>query len=76
MTQLSADPLNAIARQQISAWVAALTKAGKSPSTVRGQYSLVRMVLAQAVKITKLPSNPADYVKLPPKAAAAVDDPA
>ena len=68
-------PLNAITREQISAWVAALTQAGKSPSTVRGAYFLVRMVLAQAVVDNALPSNPADYVKLPTKASAAVDNP-
>lgn len=60
-------PLNAITRGQISAWVKQLTDAGKSPSMVRYQYFLVRMVLAQAVQDNKLPSNPADYVKLPTK---------
>ena len=63
-------------RQRISAWVAALTKAGKSPSTVRYQYSLVRMVLAQAVVDNALASNPADYVKLPTKVSATHDNPA
>ena len=67
--------LNSITRQQISAWVERLADAGKSPSTVRYQYSLVRMALAQAVEDNALPSNPADYVKLPTKTAAAVDDP-
>ena len=42
---------------------------------MRGAYFLVRMVLAQAVVDNALPSNPADYVKLPTKASAAVDNP-
>jgi integrase len=68
-------PLNAITREQISEWVARLTQAGKNPSTVRYNYGLVRQVLAAAVADNALPSNPADYVKLPPKAATAVDAP-
>ena len=42
---------------------------------MRGAYFLVRMVLAQAVVDNALPSSPADYVKLPTKASAAVDNP-
>ena len=37
-------PLNAITREQISAWIQRLVAAGKKPPTVRYQYSLVRMV--------------------------------
>ena len=70
-------PLNAITRQQISEWVQRLTDAGKAPPTVRYQHSLVRMVLAQAVVDGRLPSNPADYVKLPGAGGtrAVVDEP-
>ena len=35
----------------------------------------VRMVLAQAVVDNQIPTNPADYVKLPSRHSAAVDDP-
>ena len=58
-------PLNAITRDDISAWVARMSKAGKRPSTIRNAYFLVRQVLGQAVEDGQLPANPADYVKLP-----------
>jgi len=73
-------PLNAVTREDISKWVAAMVKAGKKPSTIRNAYFLVRMVLAQAVVDGRLPVNPADYVKLPTDHNTghfrAVDDPA
>jgi hypothetical protein len=55
--------------------------AGKRPSTIRNAYFLVRQVLGQAVEDGRLPSNPADYVKLPTDhntgiRPALVDDPA
>jgi integrase len=72
-------PLNAITRDDISQWVAAMAKAGKRPSTIRNAYFLVRQVLAQAVADDALPANPADYVKLPTDhntgRGAVVDDP-
>lgn len=43
------DPVNAITRDDISAWVARMKAAGKRPSTIRNVYFLVRQVLAQAV---------------------------
>jgi integrase len=58
-------PLNAITRDDIQAWVARLLAAGKKPSTVRLAVLIVRQVLAQAVADGRLPSNPADYVRLP-----------
>ncbi|GAB4708673.1 tyrosine-type recombinase/integrase [Mycobacterium avium] len=76
-------PLNAITREQISRWVNRLVQAGKKPSTVRHNYFIVRMVLGQAVVDGWLPTNPADYVKLPTEhstgggsPAGVVDDPA
>lgn len=73
-------PLNAITRDDISKWVAAMVKAGKKPSTIRNAYFLVKQVLAQAVADEPLPVNPADYVKLPTDHntghVRAVDDPA
>jgi integrase len=71
-------PLNAVKREHISAWVAQLAEAGKKPPTIRYQYFLVRMILAQAVADGRLAANPADYVKLPGESGtrAVVDDPA
>jgi integrase len=72
----------AITRQQIAEWVAAMVASGKSPSTVRHNYFIVRMVLGQAVVDGRLRDNPADYVKLPSERTATsgtpgvVDDPA
>lgn len=71
----------AITRQQIADWIAAMVAAGKSPSTVRHNYFIVRMVLGQAVVDGRLRDNPADYVKLPSERTAnsgtpgVVDDP-
>jgi integrase len=73
-------PINAIRRDDISQWVAAMSKAGKKPATIRNAYFLVRQVLAQAVADGRLTGNPADYVKLPTDHntghVRAVDDPA
>ncbi len=44
-----AFPINMITRAGISEWVHALTRAGAKPSTVRNQFFVLRMVLAQAV---------------------------
>ena len=72
-------PLNAITRDDINEWVARQSAGGKKPSTIRNAYFLVRMVLADAVADGRLPSNPADYVKLPTDhntgRGAEVDDP-
>lgn len=69
-----------IRRDDISQWIAAMSKAGKKPSTIRNAYFLVRMVLAQAVADDALLANPADYVNLPTDHntgnGAVVDDPA
>lgn len=73
--------VGAITRQQIADWVQRMVAAGKSPSTVRHAYFVVRMVLAQAVVDGHLRDNPADYVKLPSEhstnggAPGVVDDP-
>ncbi|MGV9713986.1 tyrosine-type recombinase/integrase [Gordonia sp. NPDC003424] len=73
--------VGSITRQQIAEWVQALTAAGKSPSTVRHAYFVVKMVLEQAVVDGLLRDNPADHVKLPSERTATsgtpgvVDDP-
>ncbi|MED5802858.1 tyrosine-type recombinase/integrase [Gordonia sp. Z-3] len=73
--------VGSITRQQIADWVQALTAAGKSPSTVRHAYFVVKMVLEQAVVDGLLRDNPADHVKLPSERTATsgtpgvVDDP-
>ncbi len=73
-------PVNAIKREQISDWVQRMGIAGRSPSTIRNAYFLVRQVLGQAVEDGRIPSNPADYVRLPSDHSsgrnATVDDPA
>lgn len=58
-------PLDKITRAYVSVWVEGLTSAGLRPSTVRNNFFVVRMVLAQAVLDGRLPSNPADGVRLP-----------
>jgi hypothetical protein len=45
--------------------VGKLTGAGKSASTVRHHYYVVKQVLAQAVSDNRLIANPADHEKLP-----------
>lgn len=57
--------VNAITRDQISAWVTWMMDAGKNPSTVRNAYFIVRQVLRHAVVDRRIEANPADYVKLP-----------
>lgn len=58
-------PINAITREQLSAWVEQLTKAGKKPGTVRHHFYVVKMVLDQAVADRRIRFNPAANVKLP-----------
>lgn len=58
-------PVNAVTREQISAWVTQMMDAGKKPSTVRNAYFIVRQVLRHAVVDGRIDANPADYVKLP-----------
>lgn len=75
-------PLAKITRQQISEWVQGLVAAGKAPSTVRHEYFVVKMVLAQAVVDGRLDASPAEHVKVPSETSAqgsapgVVDDPA
>lgn len=71
-----AYPVKAITRDQVSTWVAALSKAGKKPSTVRHHFYVVKQVLAQAVADRRLPFNPADNVTLPSEHSARGSDPA
>lgn len=57
--------VNEISRADIAAWVGQLTDAGRSASTVRHHYYVVKQVLAQAVADDRIIVNPADHVKLP-----------
>ncbi|MBY0290143.1 MAG: hypothetical protein K2X52_23815 [Mycobacteriaceae bacterium] len=72
-------PVNAIRREQIQHWVSRMTDAGKSTSTVRNAYFLVRQVLTHAVVDGRIDAKPADYVKLPTEhnsgSQRVVDDP-
>lgn len=78
---LSHRPVNEITRADIADWVGKLSAAGKSASTVRHHYFVVRQVLSQCVADGRLTVNPADYVKLPNERTPAggtpgvVDDP-
>jgi integrase len=73
--------VNSITRAEIADWVGRLARAGKSASTVRHHYFVVRQVLSQAVADGRLTINPADHVKLPSERKLAggtpgvVDDP-
>jgi integrase len=73
-------PVNSITRADITKWIGALTKAGKSASTVRHHFYVVSAVLGQAVADNRLISNPCDHVKLPTDrteshSVGSVDDP-
>lgn len=74
-------PVNEIMRADIANWVGRLSKAGKSASTVRHHYFVVRQILSQCVADGRLTVNPADHVKLPSERSAqggtpgVVDDP-
>jgi integrase len=74
-------PVNQIVRAEIADWVGKLASAGKSPSTIRHHYFVVRQVLSQCVADGRLTVNPADHVKLPSERSAdggtpgVVDDP-
>jgi integrase len=74
-------PVNSITRADIANWVGKLAAAGKSASTIRHHYFVVRQVLSQCVADGRLMVNPADHVKLPSERSATggtpgvVDDP-
>lgn len=68
-------PVNAITREQLSAWIEQLTKAGKKPGTVRHHFYVVKMVLDQAVADRRIPFNPAANVKLPTEHSTRGNDP-
>ena len=76
-----ARAVNTITRKDIASWIDALVKAGKSPSTVRHHYFVVKAVLDHAVADGRLLDNPALHVKLPTERTVAntspgvVDDP-
>ena len=65
----------------IADWVAALVKAGKSASTVRHHYFVLRIILSQSTADNRIMVNPAVHVKLPNERSATggspgvVDDP-
>jgi integrase len=74
-------PVNEILRADIADWVGKLSTAGKSASTIRHHYFVVRQILSQCVADGRLTVNPADHVKLPSERSAqggtpgVVDDP-
>lgn len=74
-------PVNKIMRADIADWVGKLSRSGKSASTVRHHYFVVRQILSQAIADGRLTVNPADHVKLPSERSAqggtpgVVDDP-
>jgi integrase len=74
-------PVNVITRADIADWVGKLSNAGKSISTIRHHYFVVRQILSQCVADGRLTVNPADHVRLPSERSATggtpgvVDDP-
>ena len=58
-------PVNEIRRADVADWVGALAKAGKSVSTVRHHYFVVRQIFSQSVADGRIMLNPTDHVKLP-----------
>lgn len=75
-------PLNRITRQQVADWVAARSRSGLKPSSVRNAFFVLHQVLTQAVVDGRLTVNPSDNVRLPTErstggsAVGVVDDPA
>lgn len=73
--------VNSITRADVANWVGALTKVGKSASTIRHHYFVVKVVLDHAVADGRLLDNPAVHMKLPTERTVAnsspgvVDDP-
>lgn len=73
--------VNSITRADVADWVGKLTTAGKSASTIRHHYFVVKAVLDHAVADGRLLDNPAVHVKLPTERTVAnsrpgvVDDP-
>lgn len=69
------QPVNDITRADLTGWVAALTEAGKSVSTIRHHFFVVKMVFDQAVADGRLLASPADHVKLPSERTVAKSRP-
>ncbi|MCC9186417.1 tyrosine-type recombinase/integrase [Mycolicibacterium mageritense] len=73
--------MNTITRTDLDRWVADMAKAGKSVSTIRHHFFVVKAVFDQAVADGRLLDNPADHVKLPTERTVSnsnpgvVDDP-
>lgn len=63
--------VNTITRSDIADWIGKLSSAGKSASTVRHHYFVVRQVFSECVADGRLTVNPADHVKLPTERSAA-----
>lgn len=62
-----ATPISAVRHSEVQAWVAELS-AGRGPSIVRTAYGVLRRILDDCVRDRMLASNPAQGVRLPPKA--------
>lgn len=62
---LGGNRLNQLNHLAVQGWVRQLERDGLAPATVRGLHRLLHQVLAAAVLEGKLPTNPADKVKLP-----------
>lgn len=60
-------PLRAVTNADVRAWIAQMTAAGRSPSTVRKAYNALHAALLAAVADRRLPYDPAAGVPLPPE---------
>lgn len=58
-------PLARITYEDVSHFVSGLTGAGASPSTVRQTHRVLALILAEAVKSSRIARNPAEGVSLP-----------
>ncbi len=59
-------PLQKLSADQVQGIVRAMQKKGLAPSTIHRHIKTLKQALAQAVKMKKIPCNPADGAKLPP----------
>lgn len=60
-------PVSEVQTSGVRAWVGDLASAGSAPATIENALGVLRMVLAVAVEDRRIPRNPCDGVKAPPR---------
>ncbi len=58
-------PLQAVTHAEVGRWVAELTGKGLARATVRQAHRVLSLLLALAVRDSRIPRNPASGVRLP-----------